>query len=333
MSHKSSHHVHIIMSGHNPEHHHHSKGHHRGTSNVRHHMKHAGDHNVSHETRNVKPCDILMRQHHFHGGISSAPPTFSRGGKAHKSHRYATGGHVDHESTGGMAHHHHHRRRRHHDIGGNVDFGNFLKNAKTYRNPMDNLGARLNQVKSQYYGKPLGMEPSIQTMYRKRGGSTKKHCYADGGETKEYGEKPLTGQLRRGGRARHHHAEGEHVEEKRHGGRARGRQHHYWGQNVIGRLPLVGGIANSIANTAGTLDPHKYGGAEYTARTKGQKAADIFSTIGNLGANIALSKGAAKKRRGGGVHHKYRHHHAAGGAGKIRKGMMTESGHMIHQDI
>lgn len=293
------------MSGHNPEHHHEKKSH-RGTSNVHHHMKHEGSHghNISHETKNTKPCDILMREHHYSGGISGTPPHFSKGGKASRQHRFAEGGHVDHESRGG-------RPRRHHADGGDIQ--------EKRLSELPNIGS-----KGMYRG-------DQERIYRKGG-----HCYAEGGETKDYGEKPLTGQLHKGGRARHHHYEGEPVadnsvrEEKRRGGRTK-RQHHYWGQNVIGRFPLVGGIANSIANTMGTLDPHKYGGAEYSAHTKGQKAADILSTIGNLGSNIFLSKGS-KKSKGGGVHHKYRKHHAAGGAGKVRKGMMTESGRMIHYD-
>lgn len=356
MKHKSSHHANVLMNGHNPEHSHHENKSHRGTSNVHHHMK--DDHHSSHHGSSAKPCDILMRQHHFSGGITNTAPHYAKGGKAHRTRRYAEGGHVDEESHGGSP-------RSHHAMGGqalgggmnngdilqaqrnrgaemlknlhnivpsrgfvanarlqNVPQGPFArskggscyaeggevehksKGGRTHHRrsrhaeggePMNKLQSRLNEIKEYYPNK-----------YKKGG-----HCYAEGGEAKEYGEKPLEGQLRKGGRAK-------------------GRQHHYWGQSVIGRLPLIGGIANSIANTAGTLDPHKYGGAEYVAKSKGQKAADIFSTIGNLGANIALSKGGAKKSKGGGVHHKYRHHHAEGGAGKVRKGMMTESGRMIH---
>ncbi len=306
-------HIHVLMSGHNSEHHHGHKSH-RGTSNVHHHMKHEGSHghNISHEKKHTKPCDILMREHHYNGGISGTPPHFSKGGKAHRGRKFAEGGHVDHESKGG-------RPLRRHADGGDINEQPMIGSRGMFRGPNMNL-MNYGETKSRNIGYPR----------RKKGGS----CYAEGGETqKEYGEKPLTGQLHKGGRAKHrdHHYEGEPVsdnsvrEEKRKGGRAK-RQHHYWGQNVIGRLPLVGGLANTIANTAGTLDPHKYGGAEYVAKKKGQKAADILSTIGNLGATVALLK------KGGGVHHKHRHHHAAGGAGKVRKGMMTESGRMIHYD-
>lgn len=383
MNHKSrSHHASVLMSGHNPEHSHQGSSSHRGTSNVHHHMKNSeGNHS------NSKPCDILMRQHHFHGGIASDAPHYAKGGKAHRRSRHANGGPIGPMGiiagragfNGGMGTNHlggipiseqpEFKNRRASMIralsqgpkgpqgpqgpfpnsyraykdggscyseGGDVEHLWELLHAKGGRTrshrkhhaeggeAIDHLQNRLNQVKSQYYGKPY-----------KNGGE----CYAEGGETKDYGEKPLTGQLRKGGRAMHrkHHYEGEAVEgdpvadnsvrqEQKKGGRSK-RQHHYWGQNVIGRLPLIGGIANSIANTAGTLSPNKYGGSEYVAKTKGQKAADIFSTIGNLGANIALSKGGAKKRKGGSVNH-----HAAGGAAKVRKGMMTESGRMIHTD-
>lgn len=234
------------------------------------------------------------RQHHFAGGISNTPPHFSKGGKAHK--RFAKGG----------------------------------------------------------------------------------HCYSDGGSTDEGntdtygGEKPLTGQLRRGGRAksRQHHYLGEKVighmpllnqvakgiserrqkrrdamagapaasaapvagapvadnsvrQAQKRGGRTK-RSHHYWGQNFFGRLPLVGQLANGIAHSVGTLSPNKYGGSEYVANTPGKKVADVASTLG--GVLPALLK------KGGRAHRKHRHHHAAGGAGKVRKGMMTPSGHMMHSE-
>jgi hypothetical protein len=251
-------------------------------------------------TSNSPHVNILMRghnsehrEHHFAGGISNAPPHFSKGGKTHKHKRFAKGG----------------------------------------------------------------------------------HCYSDGGSTEDTntygGEKPLTGQLRKGGRARsrQHHYLGEKVlsqlplvnqfakgiaarrqrrreamagpsapmpdkgapaagapvadnsvrEEHKRGGRTK-RSHHYWGQNFIGRLPLVGQLANGIAHSVGTLSPNKYGGSEYVANTPGKKVADVASTLG--GVLPALL------HKGGSAHRKHRKHHAAGGAGKVRKGMMTESGHM-----
>lgn len=346
MNHRSkSNHANVLMSGHNPEHHNHQHKSHRGTSNVQHHMKKHNSH-VSHETHSAKPCDILMREHHYSGGITNAAPHYSHGGKAHRKRKYAEGGHIDHKADGGpmgMALPQHHfdwasvtksmGGRR--PLGGGIDY-------KNHGMPMQGFSKG---------GHCYSEGGDIKTPVCGKG----RH-YAEGGEAKEYGEKPLTGQLRKGGRARHrhHHAEGESVSEEYHGKGGKSRHYegepvgdnsvrqeqskggktkrrgHYWGQNFIGRLPMIGGLANSIANTVGTLDPHKYGGSEYVAKTGGQKAADIFSTIGNLGANVALSK----KSKGGGVHHhKHRQHHAAGGAGKVRKGMMTESGHMIHSDI
>jgi hypothetical protein len=236
------------MSGHNSEH------------------SHVHKHNSS-GSHSSKPCDVLMRQHHFSGGISNLAPRYSHGGKACHGGRFSKGGYVEHEKHGGRT-----MKRRHH---------------------------------------------------------------AEGGGENEYGEKPLTGQLRRGGRARH--AEGMEVQdnsvrqEQKRGGRSK-RSHHYWGQDVIGRLPLIGGLANSISNTVGTLDDDQYGGANYVADTPGRKAADIISTIGGLGTNLLMSHGGGKgsgggapaKKRGGRIHR------AAGGAGKVRKGMMTESGKMIH---
>ena len=119
---------------------------------------------------------------------------------------------------------------------------------------------------------------------------------------------------------------GGHTSEKHRSRRSQPRQHHYWGQEVIGRLPLVGHIANSIAHTVGTLDPEKYGGSHYSAKSGGEKAADILSTLGNVGVPMMLKKGGKAYH----MHH-LRHHKkmAAGGAGKVRKGMMTEEGHEI----
>jgi hypothetical protein len=288
-----SHHVHILMNGHNPEHQRHK--------------------NVSRETSNVKPCDILMRQHHYNGGVSAAVMPYSKGGEAR---RYAKGGHVDHESHGGSTY------RKRHYAGG---ISNIPPDYAEGGDVADKYESKVG------YRRPE-QSPFSRTM--KKGG----YCYADGGETKrEYGEKPVTGQLRRGGRAKHYYYEGESVKEgspvqdnsvrseKRNGGRTK-RQHHYWGQDVIGRIPLIGHLANSIAHTVGTLDPHQYGGAEYKADTPGKKAADIISTVGGVLPMAVLKSGGRATR-------KYRYHHAEGGAGKVRKGMMDESGHMIYHQI
>lgn len=400
MNHKSrSHHANVLMGGHNPEH----NSHHKHRSGATH----------------GKPCDILMRQHHYNGGITNTPPHFSEGGEARQRHynggitnkapRYATGGHVDHEKRGG-------RPRRHRADGGDM-----------YPSQIRSMSNGIYARKKRF--------PSNAKIVPGYGE------YAEGGSPeKEYGEKPLTGQLCRGGRANHYegepvrdnsvrqeqkrggrskrkghywgqdvigrlplvggiantiantagtldddkygganyvadttgrkvadvastvgnllplaflkkggkvhrrqrHYEGEPVQdnsvrqEQKRGGRSK-RKGHYWGQDVIGRLPLIGGVANSIANTVGTLDDDQYGGANYVADTAGRKAADIASTVGNLGLNLLMAKGSSKgkgapaapKKKGGGV---YRHHHAAGGAGKVRKGMMTQSGRMIHND-
>ena len=65
------------------------------------------------------------------------------------------------------------------------------------------------------------------------------HCYAEGGEAdKEYGEKPLTGQLRRGGRTK--------------------RSHHYWGQDVIDSLPQM--RAKHYAGGPSTIPTYSEGG-------------------------------------------------------------------------
>lgn len=116
--------------------------------------------------------------------------------------------------------------------------------------------------------------------------------------------------------------------EHKRGGSAKKRQHHYWGQDLIGRLPIVGGLANTIAGHAGTLDNDQYGGANYVADTPGRKAADVISHLGDFGANLALNYAGVKRSRGGKVNH-----HAAGGAAKVRRGMMTNSGHMIHHKV
>lgn len=287
-----THHVHILMNGHNPEHKHHNY--------------------ASGGTPNAKPCDILMRQHHYNGGLSGALEA-ARAVKA--APRYARGGHVDHESHGGSTH----RKRR---FAGGIS--NLPPDYSHGGDVADKYGAKVGHQHPE-------QSPFSRTM--KKGGK----CYADGGEAKEYGAKPVTGQLRRGGRAKYHYNEGEHVKEgspvqdnsvrseKRHGGRTK-RQHHYWGQDFFGRIPLIGNIANSIAHTVGTLDPHQYGGAEYKADTAGKKAADIISTLGGVLPMAVL-------KSGGRAHKKHRYHHAEGGAGKVRKGMMDRSGHMIHHEI
>jgi len=136
----------------------------------------------------------------------------------------------------------------------------------------------------------------------RKGGKTSRNRrhHAEGGREEQYsGEKPLEGGLRRGGRAKP-------------------RQHHYWGQEIIGRIPLIGGIANSIAHAAGTLDENKYGGANYKPQNDAEKAANVISTIANVGLPLLLKKGGSAYQR-----------MAAGGAGKVRKGMMTPDGHEI----
>lgn len=303
-----SHHVHILMNGHNPEH--------------RHHKRH---NNASGGTPNAKPCDILMRQHHYKGGISATVMPFAKGqsirlGESVRTapmeamqKRYAKGGHVDQESHGGSTY-----RKRHYSGG----ISNLPPDYSHGGDVSDRYGSKVG------YERPK-QSPFARTM--KKGGN----CYADGGEAKEYGAKPVTGQLRRGGRA--NYSEGEQVKsgspvqdnsvrsEKKNGGRTK-RQHHYWGQDFIGRIPLIGNIANSIAHTVGTLDPHMYGGREYKADTPGKKAADVISTLGGIIPAAAL-------KAGGRTHRKHRYHHAEGGAGKVRKGMMDKSGHMIHHKI
>jgi len=309
MKHTSSY-VHILMSGHNPE-----------------HQKHKHNHNISHETHTTKPCDILMRQHHYNGGLSAAVMPYSHGGSAeknftkelnpHKTRKFSNGGHVDNQSRYAKPY-----RERHYAGGISNAVPNFSKGG---------------DVNDKYESK-VGYEKPSQSPYARtmnKGGK----CYAEGGETKkEYGNKPVTGQLRRGGRAKYHSYDDRIMEghpvsdnsvrsEKSSCGRTK-RQHHYWGQDFIGRLPLIGNIANSIAHTVGTLDPHQYGGAKYKADSTGKKVADVAATIGNL-----VPMAASFLKKGGSAHKKHRYHHAMGGSGKVRKGMMTNSGRTIHSDI
>lgn len=371
MTHKSrSHHANILMSGHNPE-------------------RHSSNKNNSHRTHNSKPSDILMRQHHYSGGISNKAPHYSEGGEARRGgrqHRYSGGisSTPPHYAEGGEPH----------------NIRSFMQKTKRFAKG-GHAYAEGGETEKEYGEKPLTgqlrrggrahhyegepVQDNSVRQEQKRGGRSKRSHHYWGQDV--IGRLPLVGSiansiagtagtldpqqyggseyvadtpgrkvadvastvgnllplafLKKGGRAhRKHHYEGEPVrnnsvrQEQKRGGRSK-RQHHYWGQDFIGRMPLIGGMANSIANTVGTLDDDKYGGYNYVADTPGRKAADIASTVGNLGLNLLMAKGGGKgkgapaKRKGGGV---YRHRHAAGGAGKVRKGMMTESGRMIHQD-
>lgn len=326
MSHKpKSTHCHILMSGHNPEHRHHSS-HSRGGA-----------------AHHAKPCDVLMRERHYSGGMAN-PSHYAEGGvpevrsfsrKLDMTKRFAKGGHCYSRGgeaeyseggetkrdygekpltgqlrRGGKAHHEHKKKRQHHYWGQEV-----IGRIPLFGDMANDIARTAGTLESKKFG---GDE------------------YAPKSKMESIANGALTGHLKKGGRA--HHREGEPVadnsvrQEHKRGGKSK-RQHHYWGQDFFGRLPLVGGLANTIANTAGTLDPNQYGGSEYVADTSGRKAADIASTIGNFGTNLALSAYGGKKAKGGKVHHrKHRQHHAAGGAGKVRKGMMTEDGRMKHYD-
>lgn len=301
-----------------------------------------------HGSSSQSPAQHLMRQHHFGGGISSTPPRFAEGGEPRKEKRFAKGGHC--YADGGETEK---------DYGEKPLTGQLRKGGRAKRQHHywgQEVIGRLPMVG----GLAKGIARRVGTMDENKFGGRK---YSASSPWESGLNAITTGHLRKGGRAKHrgHHFAGEGVEgmgsqpgqpqagapvgdnsvrqAQKKGGRSK-RSHHYWGQDFFGRIPLIGGAISSIANTIDpdSIDPDQYGGYNYTADTAGRKVADIASTLGGLIPTFMAAKGGGKgasaaipkKRRGGGVHHKHRQHHAEGGAGKVRKGMMTESGHMIH---
>lgn len=60
---------------------------------------------MQHSTTKSPHVQILMRGHHYAGGISSAPPVFKKGGKACHGGSYKAGGNIDNKD------------REHHSMG------------------------------------------------------------------------------------------------------------------------------------------------------------------------------------------------------------------------
>lgn len=318
---------------------------------------------------NQSPAKKLMREKHFSGGKATSPSHFSEGGEPGRKFgeagiglrgRFAKGGHC--YAEGGETE----RAYGEKPLTGQLRKGGRARRKHAEGESVEDNSERDEHRKGgrakrqhHYWGQEIiGRIPGIGdlasniartagTIDENKFGGTN---YSPKSKWESLGNIALTGHMKKGGRTkRKHHFAGEGVDEmqpkagapvgdnsvrqeQKKGGRSK-RQGHYWGQDFFGRLPLIGGIANSIANTAGTLDKDQYGGSDYVADTGGRKAADILATLGNFGANTALSAYGGKKKKGGTVHHeKHRSHRAEGGVGKVRKGMMTKSGRMIHTE-
>lgn len=128
----------------------------------------------------------------------------------------------------------------------------------------------------------------------------------------------------------HHHSRSPHVQEFiGHGHRPHHEAHHSKHANVLMHGHHKSHHYNGgIAGHPGHFDQ----GGLIADQTSGPKTIQDGFKRGGAAHHSHHSFNHACHASGHHMHHKkHRRHHAIGGAGKVRKGMMTESGRIIHQ--